>query len=78
MAEPVQASAFEQVTRERVDAVAKDVHSVKETLDNIWKTIGSIRDDLANRLPPWVTWVISVQMALIGGMAVWILERLGK
>lgn len=74
-------SAFEQVTREQVKNLDHEVGSVKDALRDLWKSLDSIRkeihEEVLHRLPPWVTAVISVQTALIGGMAIWILDHLG-
>lgn len=69
-------SAFEQVTRERVNAANEEISSVNVMIDKVWKAIEDIRKDLENRLPPWVTWVISVQMGVIGAMSTWIFNHL--
>lgn len=69
-------SAFERVTRERVAAVKTDVADVKVMVGKVWEAIESVRKDLESRLPPWVTFVMSAQSAIIGAMATWILSHL--
>lgn len=66
------------VARERIGSVSKEVGVIREDFDKFWTAIDEIRKNLLHRLPPWVTAVISVQMAMIGGMAMWILDHLGK
>lgn len=78
---------FEQVTRERVDNLGEEVKEVKDTLENgfarLWEAIESVRkmihEEVLHRLPPWVTWVIAAQSAVIAAETTILIDRmLGK
>ena len=64
------ATAYEQVTREKVDAMEKrfEEHQVEinGNLDRIWRLLDKIRD----RPPTWVSVVMTGGGAIIGALLV--------
>lgn len=68
-------SAYEQVTRERVDKLRDDFddHEKKQnsSLDKIWAELSQMRKDVSSRLPLWATLGISLLMSLVSGLIVY-------
>ncbi len=75
-------TAFEQVSREKIEQIevrlTDALSNFSVNVRDLWEAIQELRTDMRDRVQTWVMWVISVQGAIIGAMATYILERLLK
>lgn len=71
----MEVTAYEQVTRERVDTLRGDFdnHENKQnsSLEKIWSELSQMRREVGSRLPLWATLCISFLMSLAVGLIVY-------
>lgn len=82
---PEVATAYEQVTRERLESLERrfDKHEemqatqfaeIKQDIKDVRKDIQEIRDQLSKRLPPWATFAFGLVTFLAGTLVSFLLR----
>jgi hypothetical protein len=70
-----QPSAYEAVTREKVDEVIKKVDCLSDQFVDFGTKQTEMFNHMSSRSPPWVTAIISVLLSVLTGVAVYSLTH---